>query len=893
MRKKILAMFMSVLVVLVSVYYAQALQITFNPESVNATESSAIIEWQTDESANSSLTYWSVSNATPVEISDSAMNTTHSFELTGLMPATTYNYWLSSSTQGETAVMNNSGSFYQFTTKNISIPVFINATIPQFYHSARLNIRGKTSPNALVHAYANPEPGEIGVAFYDVETFADSEGNFTIYGLILDSSLQYNTVVLWARDLAGNTAMLSGNVELDLSPPNIALEFPDSTQTGTLKIKGTTDETIAVEIYAAAYVNDTAPELNESNLVINETVTASSLTPFSFSVSMPGDKNLVRFDARDKGGNLVRETKTVISDTIPPSFLYPTSLEQYSPSYVFDVVIEGNISEEANVTAFVNGVKQDTVSTDEKGKFKITVTIEKASVTLVNETYYEKSYGSFINQTYIETYPNYVTLMATDKVGNTQNLTGIITYSPCGFGTWWNVNEGMGMEVMPDILSPQMLLDGTAQLSFSFKLDWQGFGNYSYVNPRVTLIPLNIKYHDFYDSDWASISAPTLSMDRTKGYVTVNLKAPDPTPLGENWTYQEKLKNISEHRMTDQVPQKLQHYSCSVPHVGCVKLPLMLEIEFESDTYNGTQKVCNYVEVTIDNSFLTMQDIPDEYLKKMIGLLDFLINTTEPIVNVTKQAELVLVYTYFASVVAFFVYKVNEFLNCRFSTMFMKKFTLDDANFGCPDKGTKFDGYTQGENYDQETCKQCANAIEATRKFQYYQNWLGDRLFMPSIPTLQKYVKDNWNNKYSWCYGGTGAAAGSLSTFPTLAPEDYINMAKDKSKNPDEECPILHLPPQDKEKLIKCCGIEYNRQWRSGCAFLDPLQESACEADQANYAITGNKLIADTGIKCHPLWNAAAGFCDPQGGYLPDYVATPWAWPAGAFVGQGTVPITT
>jgi len=170
-------------------------------------------------------------------------------------------------------------------------------------------------------------------------------------------------------------------------------------------------------------------------------------------------------------------------------------------------------------------------------------------------------------------------------------------------------------------------------------------------------------------------------------------------------------------------------------------------------------------------------------------------------------------------------------------------------------------------------------------KFQNIMNWVGDRLFMPSIPTLRKYVMDNWNNQYSYCYGE--GALPTQTTEPTLLPKDYVDMAK-KAKQidilDDEKCPYLHLIlNQDKEKFKKCCGVEYSRQWRSGCALLDPLEESACEEDQAYYAMTGERLITqaeiDSGVKCHPLWNSIAGFCDAQGGPLPEYVSTPWKWP--------------
>lgn len=891
---------MATLMVTLTVYSAEALEIVFNPASANITTNSALITFQTNESANSTLTYWAYhTNLTTLLTNTEMIN--HSYLLTGLNKSTTYNYWFSVMKGNETYVRNNSGTFYEFRTPNASLSnISLNVTIPNYHYSTRLTLEGKTVPNAIVHGYANPQPEEVGLSFYHREVFSDEEGNFVIPDLILNPAIQENIVVIWAMDIdTGETVTKSGIVELDLIPPNVNFVIPGTSRTGNIMINGSTDENVTVTIYSAGYVNGTSPILNSSNIVTNTTVGQNET--FSFPVSLIEEKNLVRFEAVDKGGNVVSQDKTVISDTVPPMFEDPTSLEQFTPSYTLDLIIRGKISEQGEIIAYVNGEKQETINTEDDGDFKINVMLHKAQVVQQNATSFDVTYGSFINQTYIDTYPNYVTLKARDKVGNEVDLTGTVVYSPCGFGTWWNINKGQGPYIMPAILSPQTLLDGNAQIALSYKLGWQGSGNYDSVRTEVKVLPMNLLQQEKYDIDWISGSpVTTTSQDGTSAYTLINLKAPDQNEPGEKLTYQEKLKSITSNRAPSKnTPTKADQYDCvTMPKgVGCVKLPLIMEIQFQSDTYNGTQKVCNFVEVAIDNTLFARDYVPDQYIEQMIELMDNLIANINPTVELIQEVEKILIYSFLGLIIADYVTRVIELFKCKFQKNLPGggSFKTEDYMQDCYQKGGTIQ--PAGRTINDIGCIDCANAVKSRMKLQIVQAWVGDRLFMPTVPTLQKYVKDNWKNPYSWCYGGNPTSGKSMSNVPDLLPKDYMTMASRtetiKYDNDEAKCGFLHAIniAGDKEQMLDCCGVEYYRKWRSACALLDPIKESACYADQANYALTGKKEISSlpneefSNLKCHPVWNAAAGFCDPLGNQNPDYVPTGWAWNPGHAAG--------
>lgn len=73
--------------------------------------SSAVIEWQTDEQANSLVSYGTSSGVLPMEMSESALVTDHAVTLTGLTPDTTYYFKVSSSDASGNTAQSTEDSF--------------------------------------------------------------------------------------------------------------------------------------------------------------------------------------------------------------------------------------------------------------------------------------------------------------------------------------------------------------------------------------------------------------------------------------------------------------------------------------------------------------------------------------------------------------------------------------------------------------------------------------------------------------------------------------------------------------------------------------------------------------------------------------------------------------
>jgi uncharacterized repeat protein (TIGR02543 family) len=83
-------------------------------EATILSATSAVVEWQTDEPADSQVSYGTVSGSYPLNTNKSALVTDHNITLTGLMPDTTY-FFKVSSTDG--AGNNAQSSEISFTTE--------------------------------------------------------------------------------------------------------------------------------------------------------------------------------------------------------------------------------------------------------------------------------------------------------------------------------------------------------------------------------------------------------------------------------------------------------------------------------------------------------------------------------------------------------------------------------------------------------------------------------------------------------------------------------------------------------------------------------------------------------------------------------------------------------
>lgn len=126
-----------------------------NVATANITSISATVTWTADEPSNSIVNY-GTTTALGSTISDTAMVTSHSVNLTGLAKSTTYYYEVQSTdASGNTAIDNNKGGYYTFTTLANQSPVANAGPDQSAYIGDAVNFDGSGSsdPDGTVVSY--------------------------------------------------------------------------------------------------------------------------------------------------------------------------------------------------------------------------------------------------------------------------------------------------------------------------------------------------------------------------------------------------------------------------------------------------------------------------------------------------------------------------------------------------------------------------------------------------------------------------------------------------------------------------------------------------------------------------------------------------------------------
>ncbi|MBW2971411.1 hypothetical protein KY359_00090, partial [Candidatus Woesearchaeota archaeon] len=307
----------------------------------------------------------------------------------------------------------------------------------------------------------------------------------------------------------------------------------------------------------------------------------------------------------DEGGNTFEQTFTLSYDPTPPQIISPTSLNEYSPTYMSSILIAGQVNKPVGeVWIWVNPTTASfTVSSDgsitranfaatfpeepntrvdlqANGTFEAEVELVTSAAAAVAGTFTgDTSYGGTAGTVSTSGSAlssagtggaggqNTIVMIAFDEYGRpSQPITGTVEYTPCGGEYYWSVqlNEG------GNVLNTRELLEGIAAYGFGFELEWVGGGDATRANAqnvRITKATVGEREREKYDFDW--ITEPRVLCRRgncTKGFVMINFNPQNP----EGDTYLERELNLSAHRKGE-----------CWPLAGCIRL--LLEMQIDSD----------------------------------------------------------------------------------------------------------------------------------------------------------------------------------------------------------------------------------------------------------------------------------------------------------------------
>jgi len=601
---------------------------------------------------------------------------------------------------------------------------------------------------------------------------------------------------------------------------------------------------------------------------------------FSQSVDLFDGKNLVIVNATDKAGSSVIIEQETVVETQRPEII-EHNLGELDPSYIQDITVHGKVSKEAGqtviVTVFVNDEDYRGIA-NEDGTFSVDVELQRKFYEEMEEkTEYDperkgSNYYSTYGGEFGTGWKNKIKIIAESQSGlKSSPVERDIVLAICGFGSWWHIELG---EPTPTILNPRLMLEGLAQIGIPInKIEWRGGypnGSINYVD--VHSVSISDKDKERYDLDWIQNIQYTGSNDNRRGYVLLTIKKLDSGSLfmdskeakegrsEDELTTLEMENYLYEHRLNDE--------DCLAPGFGCVRIPVMLEIDFarinQSSTFSREryqpeltrQKQCWDIEIPIDKRLPT-DLIPESFLRNSIKLINQTVSAINQIIKPLNTIKQVTFYACAGSMLLDFSFAFQESFNCEFSESL--------SAFG-QDGGEKWKvevaqtGQCDQQNYDEDqmsACKQCEEAVLARKNFENTLKWVCDRIFCPSAPSFQKYIKDMSEKEGKNKEDITRSDCAYEDYRPELRYTKIAEAYQSYDENQyEEECSGLHVSDP------KCCGYEYMQQWDSACLIMDELKESKCVAYEEQQP--GGTSDSDcTGVR--KLWNSVAGFCEPDG----------------------------
>ncbi len=775
----------------------------------------------------------------------------------------------------------------------------------------------------------NGSVDELATITFDVINKADREAPARVKGLT-NGTVYTNTIELrWDR-----------NTEKDLREYVIYRNGMRITSTRTTNFRdtGAFVDSGSTYRYQVSAIDDSCNEgvLSESLIIttplggqqFNRTPNTFNLTcsifkqaqkltlsgDFSQSVSLGQGENYVTITAEDRAGNKVTVEKKVVFENQAPKFV-EINLDELTPSYVNDIYVRGKLDKKATLYAYVNNKTSpvNVTVTHEDYSFTMHIPLER-DIKFSSETGEEgESVQGLIESS--DAWMNHVRIVARGTSGLEAEERKDIIYAMCGYGNWFNV---VISQPTPSMLNPRLILEGLAKIGFAVNLSStasiQNETSYGQTStprykitrqPRITFQTLSQNWKNHYDTDKVTVRS-MWNKDYTAGYINVNIRAYDPSYQGneqpregKNWTIYEKERNIS----------MLHEDRCILQGTGCIRVPLVMELTIEEKidenfqaayldmteegfrVNNIIQRQCWLLEIPIDKR-IPPSVIPNNFLKTSVQVLE---KAVELIDKVLKPLATVQKYTLYACLFGWlfqFVLAFQESWNCEYSNILQMftggVFKKDVAATGqC---NVVYPADNEGSKQKNEACLACQGAIETRQKFEKLSHWVCDRMFCPSAPTFQKYIKDNQRNKRNTDVnlgGGNGAIIKAGSDCAEVPTDDYNEIIKqynyyqqngkgnaaggsgtvagtvagEANAETDVDCSKLH------ERNEKCCSTEYMNTWNSACVIMNELKESKClAAEQANDRSNEGD--------CNKLWNAVAGFCDADGKAVPQLVNT-------------------
>jgi len=464
-----------------------------NIRADSITDKSAVISWETDQPADSFVSY-GPSKENLQKQGDAQSITNHQLTISSLAANSSYVY----SVQSNEVKDDNSGNYYTFNTLPIDIiPPVIQATIPELVQGSRIDLSGTSEVGTEVSLLVNGalsgistvlaesavestegsgavETNDAGTAVTETSSNV-ALGTFQFADVILNGNAN-NDLTLQAKDHTGNIATVSGVTYSDNDKPVIRYDnIPELTAEHSVSINGNISENVKYEIT----IND-------------KSVISAEGTTFNQLLTLDEGGNNITITATDKAGWEAVEQTQIISDTVPPSVT--AEIEKGTEYYEgrAESSINGKTKPGAKVYLYAFrqlsyeykpdfGKAWAKVDADENGEFTFKeVTFQSPPINLNDLKPKEVPQGLQdlnILQTDLANQPQqtvYVYIIVEDQTGKNAYWQNTVTVLTCSSSSFDFSVQSMSEFQAPLRLNPQLLDSGRESVAAVFNFSYRG-----------------------------------------------------------------------------------------------------------------------------------------------------------------------------------------------------------------------------------------------------------------------------------------------------------------------------------------------------------------------------------------------------------------------------------
>ncbi len=401
---------------------------------------------------------------------------------------------------------------------------------------------------------------------------------------------------------------------------------------------------------------------------------------FTIPLTLVEGTNTFTIVAVDFSGNRDSSSFTINADPFPTEIL-EINLDEIDKSSNAQQTVQGIVSK-PNVEIIVD-VEGDIFSAfaDSEGRFSIDIKL-KTSLTGTQSA-------------------NLIIVKAVDAHGREDMLVeGSISFIQCGSGSGYSTQF---FDITPDVIIPQHLINGMAQIGFRVNFRYIGGGKNAFMtsSPHLT-IQTDMGNDKLERSDEELFGGAIVECNeaRDQCYFLINLAPWHGTreELGEKWN---------------------------------LHLPLELKLQYTHEVGGAqqtrNQDICIDISTMIDKDMLYAMQ-PGEMLNSSIELMGGLVDSIDAVRQASEVVKTATIASCFGATLWDFYRKVTETFSCTDGNKEAKD-TLIAGGTVCP----------SGES----ACQSCLDAKIKVRKGESFRNLVCDRLFCPSAPTLD-YHKETY-----------------------------------------------------------------------------------------------------------------------------------------------------